>query len=88
MGVVAMLNDLKTHFEHGKELLESHLPGLVDLAARLEADPFIQTAISTALSPGGKAIVTELITRLEALEAEHAAAAPPAETPDPASQPA
>jgi len=83
MGVVQMLNDLKAHFEQGKELLESHLPGLVDLAARLEDDPFVQTAINTALSPGGKAIVTELIGKLEALEADHAAAGVPA--PDPAS---
>ena len=82
MGVVSMLNDLKAHFEQGRELLESHLPGLVDLAERLESDEFVQKAINTALTPGGKAIVTDLIQRLEAYEAEHAAAGVPA--PDPA----
>ena len=82
MGVVAMLDDVKSHFEQGKALLESHIPGLLDLAAKLESDPFVQKAITTELSPTGKAIVTDLMDRLAALEAEHAAAAPaPAEAP-------
>jgi hypothetical protein len=87
MDVTGMLSDLKAHLEHGAELLASHVPALVELAGRIEADPFVGLAISTALSPEGKAAVGDLIHRMEAYEQAHAAAAgaeaPPATPADP-----
>ena len=77
MDLVAMLNDVKAHFEHGGQLAESHLPSLLHVAGVIAGDPLVQAAINTALSDSGKAIVADLMTRLEALEAEHAAAVPP-----------
>lgn len=92
MDLVAMLNDVKAHFEHGGQLAESHLPALLHVAGVISGDPFVQAAINTALSDSGKAIVADLMTRLEALEAEHAAAAAqaavPAELADAAAAPA
>jgi len=95
MDLVAMLNDVKAHFEHGGQLAESHLPSLLHVAGVISGDPFVQAAINTALSDSGKAIVADLMTRLEALEAQHAQAAAaaleaavPAEPSDAAAAPA
>jgi hypothetical protein len=79
--LIGMLNDVKSHFEHGGQLAQSHLPALLDVGARIASDGFVQTAINTTLSDGGKAIVVDLVSRLEALEQAHAAALPPAEVP-------
>jgi hypothetical protein len=87
-----MLSDIKTHFEHGGQLAESHLPALLDVGSKIASDPFVQAAVGTVLSDSGKAIVTDLVGRLEALEQACAAAAPPPEVPadpaDPAAPPA
>jgi hypothetical protein len=79
--LIAMLNDVKSHFEHGGQLAESHLPSLLHVGSVIAGDPFVQAAINTALSPEGKVLVTDLMGRLEALEQAHAAAVPPAEVP-------
>lgn len=84
MDLIAMLSDIKSHFEHGGALASSHLPALLDLGGKIAADPFVQIAINTALSDSGKAIVTDLVGRLEALEQAHAAAALPADPAAPA----
>lgn len=77
--ILAMLEDLKAHLEHGGQLAGSHLPVLADVAAKIAADPFVQLAINTLLSDEGKGLVADLVHRLEAYEQAKAAAAPPAE---------
>lgn len=69
-----MLSDVKAHLEHGAELAGSHLPALLHVAGVISGDPFVQAAINTALSDQGKALVVDLMGRLEALEQAHAAA--------------
>lgn len=76
MDLVAMLSDVKSHFEQGGQLAESHLPSLLHVAGVISGDPLVQAAINTALSAEGKTLVTDLLGRLEALEQAHAAAAP------------
>ena len=88
MDVTGMLSDVKAHLEHGAELLASHVPALVELAGRIEADPFVGLAISTALSPEGKAAVSDLIHRMEAYEQAHAAAGGAPPVPDGQADPA
>lgn len=88
MDLVAMLNDVKAHFEHGGQLAESHLPSLLHVGGVIAGDPLVQAAINTTLSAEGKGLVADLLTRLEALEQAHAAAVPPAEVPADAAPPA
>jgi hypothetical protein len=71
-----MLSEIKDHFDHGGQLAQSHLPALLHIGGVIGADPLVQAAINTALSDSGKAIVVDLVQRLESLEQEHAAAAP------------
>ena len=88
MDLVAMLSDIKSHFEHGGQLAESHLPVLLDVGSKIASDGLVQTAVNTTLSDGGKAIVVDLVNRLEALEQAHAAAVPPAAVPADVAPPA
>jgi hypothetical protein len=83
--LVAMLSEIKDHFEHGGQLAQSHLPALLHVGGVIAGDPLVQAAINTALSAEGKALVTDLLGRLEALEQAHAAAAA---QPEPAADPA
>ena len=78
-----MLSEIKDHFEHGGQLAQSHLPALLHVGGVIAGDPLVQAAVNTALSAEGKALVTDLLGRLEALEQAHAAATaqPPAEAP-------
>lgn len=82
--ILAMLQDLKSHLEHGGQLAGSHLPVLADVAAKIADDPFVQLAINTLLSPEGKVLVSDLVHRLEAYEQAHAAAAEAPADPAPA----
>jgi hypothetical protein len=68
-----MLSEIKDHFDHGGQLAQSHLPALLHIGGVIGADPLVQAAINTALSVEGKALVTDLLGRLEALEQAHAA---------------
>jgi hypothetical protein len=88
--LIGMLNDVKSHFEHGGQLAESHLPALLEVGGKIAADPFVQAAINSTLSESGKSIVVDLVSRLEALERDHAAAvaAAPAEVPAESEPPA
>lgn len=80
-----IVNSVKAHLEGGAQLLEEHMPALAEHAAQIESDPLVQAALATALSPEGKALVTDLMQRLEALEqARAAAAAAAAAQPEPA----
>lgn len=74
--VLAMIQDLRAHFDQGGQLAGSHLPVLADVAGKIAADPFVQAAINTTLSDTGKAVVADLLQRLEAYEQAHAAQAP------------
>ena len=93
MDVVAMLNDVKSHFEHGAELLASHVPALVDLAAKIESDPLVQTAINLAVPEASRPALAGILKSFEAelqhveADAKTAALAAAAE-PSPAAEPA
>ena len=86
MDVTALLTDVKTHLEHGAELLASHVPALVELATKIEADPLVEAAINLAVPPTTRVMLVTLLKSVEAdvaqvTEAVKAAAAvPPAET--------
>lgn len=93
MDVVAMLTDVKAHLEHGEALLASHIPGLVDLAEKVSADPLVQTAINLAVPaasrPALAGILKSFETEIAHVEADAkaaalAAAAAPAEPEAPA----
>ncbi len=94
MDLVAMLNDVKAHLEHGEQLLASHIPGLVDLAQKVAADPLVQTAINLAVPeasrPALAGILKSFETEIQHVEADAKqaalAAAAPAE-PSPAPEP-
>lgn len=66
---VAGIEQHLTQFaESAKEKLGQELPVLADVASKVAADPFVQFALSTVLSPAGKQMVTELASKLVALE--------------------
>lgn len=89
-----LVTEVKQHFEQGAQLVASHVEPLLEWAVRADSDPLVGAALQTTLGPTGKAIVVELIGRLEALavEAEQAkqqaaadaVAAAQAPPPDPA----
>jgi len=88
MDVAALLSDIKSHFEHGGQLAESHLPALLDLAAKIQADPLVQTAINLAVPVASRPALAGILKSLEAEFAHVAAdaqaaalAVPPAEVP-------
>jgi hypothetical protein len=90
MDVTALLTDVKAHLEHGAELLASHVPALVELAGKIEADPLVQTAINLAVPETTRSMLVALLKSVEAdvaqvtEAAKAAAAAPPAEPAAPA----
>lgn len=67
--------DIKTFLERGKELLESHVPELVERAQQAEADPLVQAVEAAVLPLGVRQLAAEFITKL-------AAEFPPPPTPD------
>jgi hypothetical protein len=95
-----IVTDVKAHFEHGKDLLESHLPALVALAGKAESDPLLRFAVDSLLPASARAMLVDLGTKLEAdykqIEADAtanaaaaaAAAAQPAADPAMGDQPA
>ena len=93
MDVNALLSDVKEHLASGAELLVSHIPALVDLAGKIEADPLVQTAINLVVPDTTRAMLVGLLKSVEADAAQVAeaakasAAAPPAE-PEPEPVPA
>lgn len=94
MDITAMLSDVKTHLEHGAELLASHVPQLVELAGKIEADPLVEAAINLAVPASTREMLASLLKSVEAEVAnvEQAAKAPapqePAAEPEPAAPPA
>ena len=102
MGLSQMLTDVKDHLAHGEQLLASHIPALVEWAAKAEADPLVAFAVSSLLPASARALIVDLGTKLEAdyaqvtadaqakAQADAAAAAAPAPEPpaDPAADPA
>lgn len=83
----AMLSDLKSHLEHGGQLLASHVPGLIEWAEKAEADPLVQAAIDLAVPAPTRVMLAGLLKGVEAevarVAAEAAATAqvPPADPP-------
>ena len=90
------LNDLKSHLEHGAELLTSHVPGLLELAAKLEQDPLVQAAVGLLVPETTRTMLANLLKAAEAdavavaqaavaaeqqRQAQAAAAQPPADAP-------
>lgn len=79
MGLTEMITDLKAHLDHGEQLAASHIPALVEWAARAEADPLVQAAISLAVPEGTKTMLAGLLKSVEAevqkVEADATAAA-------------
>ena len=79
MDVVAMLNDVKSHFEHGAELAASHMPALVDLFAKIQSDPLVETAINLAVPAASRPALAGILKSFEAeiahVEADAKAAA-------------
>jgi len=66
MTLAEIVNDVKAHFEHGRDLLESHLPGLMELAGKIEADPLVQAAIGLAVPDSTRVMLAELLKSVEA----------------------
>jgi hypothetical protein len=99
VGISEMLTDLKSHLEHGEQLLASHVPALVEWATKAESDPLVQAALNLAVGPETKAMLATFLKNAEAefqrVEADAtakaaeaaAAAAQPAADP-PAEEPA
>lgn len=91
MGIAEMLNDVKTHFEHGAQLAESHIGPLVEWAIKAEGDPLVQAALSLIVPDATKQMLAGLLKGVEAdvqrIESEAtanaAAAAAAAATPAP-----
>ena len=74
-----ILTDLRTHLEHGAELLASHVPALVELAAHVESDPLVKTAIDLVVPPTTRDMLATLLKSVEADAAQVAQAAITAE---------
>jgi hypothetical protein len=66
MDISQMLADVKTHLEHGVELAASHIPALVEWAAKVESDPLVQAAISLVVPDGTKTMLAGLLKSVEA----------------------
>lgn len=97
MDLTAMLSDIKSHFEKGEQLLASHVPALVELAGRIEADPLVQTAINLVVPDASRQALAGILKSFE-VEIQHveadaktaaaAAAVPAPETPSEPETPA
>lgn len=79
MGLTEMLTDVKSHLEHGEQLLASHVPALVEWATKAESDPLVQAAIGLVVPGATKTMLAGLLKGVEAevqrVEAEATAAA-------------
>lgn len=77
--------DLKAHFESveatAKAFLEQHVPGVLAVADKLDADPLMQAALSTVLPPEARAMVAQWIADLEEKFPRPPAPAPAPEPP-------
>lgn len=93
MDLTAMLSDIKEHFKHGEELLASHVPALVELAARIEADPLVQTAINLVVPDASRQALAGILKSFEVeiqhveADAKAAAAVPPPAEPETPAEP-
>lgn len=84
-------NDLKAHLEQGGQLAVSHVAPLLDLAAKVEADPLAQAAVSIVVPPACRETLAQFLRTYEAdIRAVADAAAAAAQQPpaDPAAPPA
>ena len=90
MGMSQMLADVKAHFEHGAELLASHVPALVEWAEKAEADPLVQAAIDLVVPANTRAMLATLLKSVEAdvAQVSEAAKAAAVATPPTAAEPA
>jgi hypothetical protein len=79
MDLSVMVNDLKAHFQQGVSLLESHLPGLEELAGKVASDPLVQVAIDLAVPASTRTMLAAFLKSVEAevaqVEADTKAAA-------------
>lgn len=66
MGISEMLTDVRNHLEHGAELVASHLPALAEWAAKAEADPLVQAALSLVVPEGTRVMLAGLLKNVEA----------------------
>jgi len=61
--------DLKAHFESVEStaaaFLDQHVPGLLKVAAQVDADPLVQAAMATVLPPEARTMVAQWIKDLE-----------------------
>lgn len=74
MQVSQIVDELRQHLEQGGQFVASHIPVLVEWAARVEADPLVGAALQTTLGPGARAMIASLIGALEQHEQEAEAA--------------
>jgi hypothetical protein len=78
MTLTEIANSIRTHFETAKtdaeNFLADHVPGIIDVASKIESDPLVQAAMSTVLPAGWKQIAADFISKLEGLATEAEAA--------------
>lgn len=79
------VKDLEAHFESVKStaeaFLETHVPGLAELAAKVEASPLLAAAerIAGTVDPAAEAVLAEALAKLASLAPAAPAPLPPAE---------
>jgi hypothetical protein len=66
MGPGQIVDELKAYLQHGEQLLTSHVPGLAEWAAKAEADPLVQAALSLVVPPATKVMLASLLKSVEA----------------------
>lgn len=78
--------EFKAHFEavetEAQRYLAEHIPGVLQVADKLDNDPLVQAAVETILPDDVKTMVTNLIKSLESKFP------PPAPAPEPEPEPA
>lgn len=79
--------EFKAHFEavesEAQKYLAEHIPGVLEVADKIDNDDLVQAALSTFLPPDVKTMVANLIKSLESKfpEAPPAPDVPPADPP-------
>ena len=59
-----IVNSVKAHLEEGAQLLQEHIPALVEHALQLESDPLVAAVEAAVLPPGVRQLAADFITRL------------------------
>jgi hypothetical protein len=83
MNLSQIANEFKAHFEavetEAQKYLAEHIPGVLDVADKIENDPLVQAAISLVVPAGTKTMLVGLLKSVEAevakVEADATAAA-------------